>query len=48
MSTKRTKAEKGQRKADELDKRFDDRPEDVENARRQNPADAETNSSESS
>ena len=28
MSTKRTKAEKAQRKADELEKRLDDRPED--------------------
>jgi hypothetical protein len=30
MSTKRTKSEKSQRKADELEKRLDDRPEENE------------------
>ena len=30
MSTKRTKADKSQRKADELEKRFDDRPDKSE------------------
>jgi len=30
MSTKRTKSEKSQRKADELEKRLDDRPDENE------------------
>jgi hypothetical protein len=49
MSTKRTKAEKGQRKADELDKRFDERPdaEEKKEVERDQPDHADIDSAES-
>ena len=46
MSTKRTKSEKSQRKADELEKRLDDRPEEHEEkeAERENASRADIDS----